>query len=220
MGRFNFLDFFTNGHKKHSACRLSSPKPLELHHFILSFSSPSEINTNWPVLWEKNLCPSLQVFCCTEEDKVHSCGLSSTESKKAAHSAVWVIPLALISLSLALLSNILQAVSHLLLCSFLGEESALPLLVTSDSKAAVPGHCWCYIQLHEKSWGYLFWLKRWVRQKRNLIVPNWLFSKQANKYTLVKTELKIYLGYIFWEESGPEGLYLERYHLIKPRSRG
>lgn len=36
-----------------------------------------------------------------------------------------------------------------------------------DSKTAIPGHCWCYIQRHEKSWGYLSWPKRWILQRKS-----------------------------------------------------
>lgn len=55
MRRFNFLDFFTNnGLKKHSAL---DTVPQSLLHFLLSFSSPREINPNWPVLWEKKIVP-------------------------------------------------------------------------------------------------------------------------------------------------------------------
>lgn len=176
MGRFNFLDFFTNnGLKKHSAL---DTVPQSLLHFLLSFSSPREINPNWPVLWEKKIVPLLIGLL------LHGGGQGSQlwvvkyrEQKEGSLSSLSIssgLDLALPGLAFKYPSDSLPSASLFFSRGRVSSPTAGYLRWQKCSPRSL-------LVLHPTSGeilGLLLWfIKRWIRQKRNLTVFKWIIFK-------------------------------------------
>lgn len=124
-----------------------------------------------------------------QKDKVHSYSLSSTENKRETGSTVSNssgLDLPFLGLFFFFFSFLKYSPDSLPSASLLfsGGQVSSSTARYSNSKTAVSGHCWCYIQLPEKSWGYLSWPKRRILRKG----LQWDILK-ANTNIHVKTEL-------------------------------